>query len=168
MPSTAELTEEEWSRLLDNINHENPAYERTRSWDQAYWALVMRRDQRPLAELLSGNSPIPPVIRQHLGRMLHPSTDRDKADRLIVSRSPRLGRAMRTNQDRMAVGVAFLSELAAGTARSEAIRKVGRKYKRKESYILHAAKDARTLPSAFWDFARENPPVWSDPARKRR
>jgi hypothetical protein len=26
----AELTEEQWSRLLDNINHENPAYERTR------------------------------------------------------------------------------------------------------------------------------------------
>src|SRR5579872_2533748 len=82
-------------------------------WWQAYLALVQRGDQGPLAELFSGTAPIPPSIREHIGRMLNPGTDPGDADRLVFSRSPRLARKMKRNQDRIAIGLEYLALRAA-------------------------------------------------------
>ena len=140
--------------------------ENDEKWRQAYLALVERGEQQELAELFSGSSPIPPWIREHIGRMLNPRTDPKNADRLVLSRSPQLARKMQVQQDKIAITLEFLAEVSAGTPHKQALHKISEKHGVSESYIEHSITLARNLPSYYKGLAHKLPPVWGRTARK--
>jgi hypothetical protein len=118
-------------------------------WQKAYSALVLHGDQAPLARLFKGNTPITPMIREHIGRMLDPNTDPEDADRLVFSRSLRLAQKIKTNEDRIAIGMAFLTELAAGKRGNVALKIIKDRYGKSASYVYHAVKLVRNLPPIY-------------------
>src|SRR5712672_4378414 len=69
------------------------------AWTEAAKAMFRDSDLGPLAKLIRGTSPIPPWMREYLGRMLDPSTNPNEADRLEFSRSEHLAREVKKNQD---------------------------------------------------------------------
>jgi hypothetical protein len=135
-------------------------------WDRAYTKLVGTGDLGPLAKLIKGTSPIPPHIREHLGRMLDPATDSKISDRLFFNRTPALARKMATNQKKIMVGLAVLDAVAQGQRHKRAVTAVAKRFRKSISYVEKSIDLARRLPDSLADFARANPPVWSSTARK--
>jgi hypothetical protein len=135
-------------------------------WDEAYRLLVSEGDQRPLANLIKGNSPIPPRIREHLGRMLDPDTDPDWADRLYFRRAPALARRMKTQQDKIQVGLAVRDAERAGEIHKNAVKDIAKEFKKSESYVEHCVTFVDVIPPIQRDFGRINPPVFGK--KKRR
>jgi hypothetical protein len=83
------------------------------AWREACQAMQTHSDLRPLAKLISGNSPIPPWVREYLGRMLDPRLDPSPdqtSDRLEFHRSSEA----KINQDKLALGVWMLDCIRAG------------------------------------------------------
>jgi hypothetical protein len=157
-------------RDTSEIGHRRENDER---WHQAYLALVQRGDQGPLAELFSGTAPIPPSIREHIGRMLHPGTDPGDADRLVFSRSPQLARKMQSHQSKIAVALEVLAEMAAGKEEKNAVSDISKLRGVSGRYIYGAMKLARNLPYHYKILGRSLPPVWglnasTIPAKKAR
>jgi hypothetical protein len=142
--------------------------ENDEKWRQAYLALVEHGDQGPLAELISAvQLPIPPWIREHIGRMLDPRTNPRNADRLVLSRSGRLAQKMQTQQDQIAMALEVLAEQSAGKLLKNAVTDIAEKHGVSESYINHAIDLARNLPPYYKDLAPHLPPVWGRTARKQ-
>jgi hypothetical protein len=128
-------------------------------WQQAYDALVLQGDQQPVARMFQTTVPLPTWVRHAIGCWLDPATDPNKSDRLVFTRSRRLARKMQANQDRLAIGTAFL-EMPEGTPREEALATLSKEHGVSQSYIKRAATMARKLPTAFRDRAQQLPPVW--------
>jgi hypothetical protein len=136
-------------------------------WSEACQAMFLYGHVGPLAKLISGTSPIPPRVREDLGRMLDPNTDPEIFDRLVFSRSRHLERKIKKNQDKIAIGVAVLDRIKAGELRKKAIGGIMHDWGVSSSYVEECMKEAkilakqsvdarlhRTLPTYFLDYAR--------------
>ena len=93
--------------------------------DRAAKAMFRDSDLGPLAKLIRGTSPIPPWMREYLGRMLDPSTNPNESDRLVFSRSKHLAREVKKNQDKIAIGVAVDRIKPESKCRNAAIADIG-------------------------------------------
>jgi hypothetical protein len=142
------------------VNEIHRRRENDERWHQAYLALVQRGDQGPLAELFSGTAPIPPSIREYIGRMLNPGTDPKNADRLVFSRSPQLARKMQSHQAKIAVALEVLAEMAAGKEEKNAVTDICKLRGISDRYVYGAMRLARNLPPYYKDLGRSLPPVW--------
>jgi hypothetical protein len=133
------------------------------AWSEACQTMQVHGDLGPLAKLISGTSPIPPWVREYLGRMLDPTIDSKTFDRLVFHRSSEA----KINQDKLAVAVAVHDRIRAGEPRKKAIGKVGEDFGVSRSYvedaIAHEEKLAEKLPPLkyFWDFARSTQATFS-------
>jgi len=137
------------------------------AWTEAAKAMFRDSDLGLLAKLIRGTSPIPPWMREYLGRMLDPSTNPNESDRLVFSRSKHLAREVKKNQDKIAIGVAVHDRIKAGEVPKCAIADIGHDFGVSESYVRECMKEtetfvdvldddrlARTLPTEIWDYAR--------------
>lgn len=139
-------------------------------WRDAFKALLIKEDQKPLARLLASDIPIPSWLRQELAELLDPTrplllgkegkvrNDLRNADRLVFKRTQATRRKIQTYEKKLATGMAVLDAISAGKSYANAVGEVMTKLglgQTEGRYVTDSAAEAKKLPDFYKSGARK-------------
>ncbi|HEY8006020.1 MAG TPA: hypothetical protein VIE66_04285 [Methylocella sp.] len=121
---------------------------------------MVDEDYAPFAAMMDSDIAVPRWIRAGLARLLYPKIDAPLAskdsDRLIFRRSDAVKGKMKTQEDRIAAGLAVIELMDAGKSHDEAVAEVTERLGKEDpSYVKHAITLARRLPEFYKRGARK-------------